>query len=79
MAPSTTLIPFSPHAEGARAALDQWLGRVASALQVRACLSDGDPAGDPAGAARARILRQAGMTMLAPVEPGARALRALLR
>ena len=75
MAPSTTIIPFSPHAEGAQAAVHHWLGLVAGALQARPRTLDADPDGQ----ARARILQQAALTMLAPVEPRARAVRELLR
>lgn len=75
MPPSTTIIPFSPHAEGAQAALNHWLGQIAGVLQARSCTA----VADPGGQARARILQQAAMTMLAPVEPKARAVRELLR
>jgi len=75
MAPSTTIIPLSPHADGAQAAVRDWLGLVAGALQAR----PQQPAADQDGARRARILQQATLTMLAPVEPKARAVRALLR
>lgn len=75
MPPSTTIIPFSPHAEGAQAALNHWLGQIAGALPTRSST----PVADPGGQVRARILQQAAMTMLAPVEPKARAVRELLR
>ena len=79
MAPSTTLIstliPLSAHAEGTQAAVSRWLGLVAGSLQGAAR----QPGDDPAGQARARILRQAAVTMLAPVEPGTRALPDLPR
>lgn len=75
MAPSTTIIPFSPHAEGAQATVNHWLGLIAGALQARTQ----QPATEPDGQLRARILQQAALTMLAPVEPKARAVRELLR
>lgn len=75
MAPSTTIIPFSPHAEGAQATVNDWLGRVAGALQARPRMLDADPGRQ----ARARILQQSALTMLAPVEPRARTVRELLR
>ena len=75
MAPSTTIIPFSPHAEGAQAAVHHWLGLVSGALQV----SSRTPDAGHAGQRRAHILQQASLTMLAPVEPKARAVRELLR
>lgn len=75
MAPSTTIIPFSPRAEGAQATVNQWLGLVVASLQARSQQPDADHYGER----RERILQQAAQTMLAPVEPRARAVRELLR
>ena len=72
MAPSTTIIPFTSHGEDTQAAVSHWLGQVARA-GVRLSADEAD------GEARARILRQAAMTMLAPVEPRTRAISNLLR
>jgi len=72
MAPSTTIIPFTSHGEDIQAAVSHWLGQVATA-GVRLSANDAD------GEARARILRQAATTMLAPVEPRTRAGSNLLR
>lgn len=70
MAPSTTIIPFTSHGEDTQAAVSRWLGQVARA-GVRLSTDDGE--------VRARILRQAATTMLAPVEPRTRAISNLLR
>jgi hypothetical protein len=75
MAPSTTIIPLFPHAEGAQAAVSQWLDLVSKSVQAGARRR----ATDPAGEARARILQGAAMTMLAPVEQRTRAVSPLLR
>ncbi len=75
MAPSTTIIPLSPHAEGAQAAVSRWLDLVSKSVQAGARRRDTDPTGE----ARARILQGAAMTMLAPVEPRTRAISNLLR
>lgn len=72
MAPSTTIIPFTSHGEDTQAAVNHWLGQVARA-GVRLSVTEAD------GEARARILRQAATTMLAPVEPRTRAISNLLR
>ena len=72
MAPSTTIIPFTSHGEDTQAAVSHWLGQVARA-GMRLSADDAD------GEARARILRQAATTMLAPVEPRTRAVSHLLR
>ena len=72
MAPSTTIIPFTSHGEDTQAAVSRWLGQVAMA-GVRRSAIEAD------GEARSRILRQAAMTMLAPVEPRTRAISNLLR
>jgi len=75
MAPSTTIIPLSPHAEGAQAAVNHWLGLVKKSVQPATRRRDTDPTGE----ARARILQAAAMTMLAPIEPKTRAVSPLLR
>jgi hypothetical protein len=75
MALSTTIIPLSPHAAGVQAAVSQWLDRVGKSVQAGARRRESDPTGE----ARARILQGAAMTMLAPVEPGTRAVSHLLR
>ncbi|TXG01371.1 hypothetical protein [Massilia arenae] len=75
MAPSTTIIPLSPHAAGAQAAVSQWLDLVSKSVQAGARRRDTDPTGE----IRARILQGAAMTMLAPVEPKTRAVSHLLR
>ena len=75
MAPSTTIIPIPPHAEGAQAALRSWLGLVAAPLQAHARI----PGDATSAQLRARILRQAASTMLAPVAPRPHAVRGLLR
>ena len=75
MAPSTTIIPLSPHAAGAQAAVSQWLDLVSKSVQAGARRPDIDPTGE----VRARILQGAAMTMLAPVEPKTRAVSHLLR
>ena len=72
MAPSTTIIPFTSHGEDTQAAVSRWLGQVAMA-GVRQSANEAN------GEARARILRQAATTMLAPVEPRTRAISNLLR
>ncbi|MDY0974924.1 hypothetical protein SOM61_08110 [Massilia sp. CFBP9012] len=75
MALSTTIIPLSPHAEGAQAAINHWLDLIGKSVQAGARRRDTDPTGE----ARARILQGAAMTMLAPVEPKTRAVSHLLR
>lgn len=75
MAPSTTIIPLSPHAEGAQAAVSHWLGLISKSVQPASRRRHTDPTGE----ARARILQAAAMTMLAPVEPKARSASSLLR
>jgi hypothetical protein len=70
MALSTTIIPFTSHGEDTQAAVSHWLDQVARA-GVRLSTDDGE--------VRARILRQAATTMLAPVEPRTRAISNLLR
>ena len=75
MAPSTTIIPLSAHAEGTQAALNHWLGLVGQSVLAASRRRDTDPLGE----VRARILQQAAMTMLAPVGPRAHAVSQLLR
>ena len=75
MAPSTTIIPLSPHAAGVQAAVSHWLDLVGKSVQAGSGRRDTDPTGET----RARILQGAAMTMLAPVEPQTRAITNLLR
>jgi len=75
MAPSTTIIPLSPHAEGGQAAVNHWLGLISKSVQAGTRRRDTDPTGE----ARSRILQAAATTMLAPVEPKARAVSHILR
>jgi len=75
MASSTTIIPLSPHAAGAQAAVSHWLDLVSKSVRAGARPRDTDPTGE----GRARILQAAAMTMLAPVAPGTRAVSHLLR
>ncbi len=75
MAPSTTIIPLSRHAEGAQAAVSHWLDLISKSVQP----GSRRPVNDPDGENRARILQHAAMTMLAPVEPKTRFVSPLLR